>query len=195
MKVCFFCASSEALVPNFYNTAESFAKILVDNNWTLVTGGSNVGLMKKLIQTVKILNGKSIGVIPNLFVEKGLACQENSQIIITKNMQERKDEMINISDAFVILPGGFGTLDELFEILTLKQIGLCNKPIVIYNENNFYDNLLKQFDVIFENNFTKKQNKTIFEVLNTIEDTINYIKNYVNQDIDSKWFNVSKDSF
>ncbi|MBN2893943.1 MAG: TIGR00730 family Rossman fold protein [Bacteroidales bacterium] len=195
MKVCFFCASSEALEPKFYSIAKTFGESIVEKNWELVTGGSNVGLMKTLAQTVKSSGGRSIGIIPKMFDDKNLTCLDNTEIIFTKDMQERKKMLFDVSDAFVILPGGFGTLDEMLEIITLKQLGQYKKAIVIYNQDGFYDNMLKQFNVIFESNFAKPQNKNVYVVTQNVEETLNYIENYQEVEIDSYWFDVTKDAF
>ena len=178
MKICFFCASSKALEPKFYAKAEQFGSQIVKNDWTLVTGGSNIGLMKTLSKTVKTNKGKSIGVIPIFFEKRNLTCYDNSEIIFSKDLQERKKILFDISDAFVILPGGFGTLDELLEIITLKMIGQVNKPIIIFNQDNYYEFLLKQFDVIFKENFANYNNTKTYHVSNTISDAFEYIKEF-----------------
>lgn len=195
MKVCFFCASSEALDNKYYSIAKEFGVEITKKDWTLVTGGANVGLMKTLVQTVKSNNGKSIGIIPGFFNKRNLTCFDNTEIIFTKDMQERKKIIFDISDAFIILPGGFGTLDELLEIITLKQIGQENKPIIIFNQDGYYTHLLKQFEVIFEAKFAKSMNKIVYFVTESIEETLNYIKDYKAPEIDPKWFDVKKEAF
>ncbi len=178
MNVCIFCSSSENLSNDYYNFAENFAKILADKNWTLVTGGSNVGLMKTLTQTSKRKGGKSIGIITQNFANKGLTCTDNSEIIVTADMQERKKYLMEYSDAFIIFPGGFGTLDELLEVLTLKYIKQIDKPIAIFNYNNFYDDLLKMFDKIFAEKFVNQEVKSAYFVSSNINDIFEHINNY-----------------
>lgn len=178
MKVCFFCASSQTLDSKYYAEAEEFGRQIVENDWTLVTGGSNIGLMKTLAKTVKINTGKSVGVIPGFFDRRNLTCHDNTEIIFSKDLQDRKKIIFDISDAFVILPGGFGTLDELLEIITLKLIGQANKPIVIFNQDGYYTHLLKQFDVIYKENFAKNLDLKAYHISDTISDTFEYIKNY-----------------
>jgi len=175
MNICFFCASSQTLTEDYYQLAQSFAKNIVSNNLTLVTGGSNIGLMRTLAQTVKVNDGNSIGIITTTFDKRNLTCYDNKEIIITADLQERKKLLLEISDAFVVLPGGFGTLDELLEVLTLNHIGENNKPIVIFNYNGFYNDLLKMFNTIFANNFANNTNKESYFVTENINETINYI--------------------
>jgi len=195
MNVCFFCASSEALEPKYYTEAEKIASIVAKKNWTVVTGGSKIGLMKTLTLSALKNNGKTIGIIPSSFAEKGLACFDNTKLILTKDMSERKNKLFEISDAFVILPGGFGTLDEMLEIITLRQVGVYNKPIAIFNQDGFFDGLLKQFEVFFDNKFAKKQNKKAFFVTDSIEKIIDHIENFKVEEIDDYWFDVSKKVF
>lgn len=181
MKICFFCASSQTLSEDYYDLATKFAQEIVSNNHTLVSGGSNVGLMRTLATQVKKLNGNSIGIITQEFSNKNLTCFNNKEIIITADLQERKKVLLDISDAFVILPGGFGTLDELLEVLTLNHIGNIFKPVVIFNYNNFYNDLLKMFNKIFENNFALQKNKTSYFVSENIGETLNYFKSNIYQ--------------
>lgn len=192
MKVCFFCASSEALDADYYKLAINFAYKIAQKNWTLVTGGSNVGLMKTLTLAAIEKKGETIGVIPTDFANKGLACYENTELMFTEDMHERKKKLFEISDAFVILPGGFGTLDEMLEIITLKQVGVYNKPIVIFNKDGFFDNILKQFEQFFEQKFAKQHSRNVYFISQNIDETIDYIENYKIQEIDSYWFDVSQ---
>jgi hypothetical protein len=180
MNICFFCSSSQKLDPYYYSLAKSFAEKIAKKSWTLVNGGSNLGLMKFLTKTVVKNNGKTIGIIPQIFAQKGYACFDNTELIITSDMQERKKKLIEISDAFVVLPGGFGTLDELSEIICLKTIGILDKAIVIFNENNFYSNLIAHFDTILQNKFNIPQDRDIYFVSTSIEQTVRYIEEYAN---------------
>lgn len=180
MNLCVFCASSRNLEQKYYLIAEKFAKIIVKNNWTLITGGSNIGLMNSLVKTVAQNNGKSIGVIPKNFANKNLANFDNSKLIFTTDIQERKKVLTKISDAFVIFPGGFGTLDEFFEIITLKQIGAHNKSIALFNQNGIYNFLLKFFDKLYSENFIKSYFKDIFFVSNDLKNIEKFIKSKQN---------------
>ncbi len=180
MNLCVFCASSTNLEQKYYLIAEKFAKIIVKNNWTLITGGSNIGLMKSLVKTVKQNNGNTIGVIPKKFADKNLANFDNSKLIFTTDIQERKKILTKISDAFVIFPGGLGTLDEFFEIITLKQIGDHNKPVVLFNQNGIYNSLIKFLDKLYSQNFINSDFKNIFFVSNDLKNIEKFIKSKQN---------------
>ena len=178
MNIAFFCASSEKLSNVYYQTTSLFADKVIEKNWKIISGGANIGLMKILAQTAKKYSAQTIGIIPREFSEKNLVCFDNSTIILTENLQERKKKLIELADAFVVLPGGFGTLDEFFETLTLKLLGEFDKPIVLLNVNNFYDNLIKQIDLIFKENFADYTNKNSFFTTPSVDKAIEYIENY-----------------
>jgi len=178
MNVCFFCAASENIGSKYFTVAKEFGEQILKKEWTLVTGGSNVGLMKALSNYFNENNGKSIGIIPKVFADRNLTYPNSSETIVTKNLFERKKILIEKSDAFITLPGGFGTLDELLEVITLKQIGLINKPIVVFNQDGFYTSLLRQFETIFEHNFARINKKHAYFVTTRVNDTLNYIENY-----------------
>ena len=186
--VCVFCSSSDVISEHYKNNAIELAELMVKNNFTLVNGGSKVGLMGIMARKTKELNGKSIGVIPQLIFDKDLACYSTNQLIVTKDMRERKEKLSELADAFVALPGGFGTLEELMEVMTLKQLEVHQKPIIIMNTNNFYSKLLEQFEVFFENDFSKTDYKNLYFVANNAEEAVNYIKEYKPEKIVSKWY-------
>ena len=120
--VCVYCSSSSKIAPLYFDIADLLAKLLANNSMNLVYGGGDVGLMGKLARTVKENGGKVIGIIPKIFADKNIVFREADEMIITETMRERKRIMDEKSDAFIALPGGFGTLDELIEILSLKQL-------------------------------------------------------------------------
>jgi len=153
MNICVYCSSSQSINTKYFKQASLLGKAISQNKHTLVYGGGKVGLMGKIATIVKQYNGKVIGVIPENLKERELAFQDADKLIITKNMRERKKVMEEQADCFIALPGGFGTLEELLEIITLKQLNLHNKPIVLLNVDNFYDNLIKQFDLFYVENF------------------------------------------
>ena len=195
LKICVFCSSSSAISEKYFQIAKKLGEIIALNNYELVYGGANVGLMKAISDAVIKNNGRVIGVIPEVIFNKGLADKNISQLIVTKNMSERKQKMTELSDAFIALPGGFGTLEELLEVITLKQLEEHLKPIVILNYDNFYNNLFKQFEVFYNSKFSKNIYRELYYISTNIEDSINYINNYQEKTIDSKWFDVSKKAF
>ena len=194
-KICVFCSSSSAVSEKYFQIAKKLGEIIALNNYELVYGGANVGLMKAISDAVINNNGKVIGVIPEVIYNKGLANKNLTQLIVTKNMSARKQKMNELSDAFIALPGGFGTLEELLEVITLKQLEEHLKPIVILNYEDFYTNLFKQFDVFYNSKFSKNIYRNLYFISTKVDDIINYINNYKEKKIDSKWFDVSKKAF
>ena len=194
MNLSVFLSSSGALKPEFYEIAAEFGKKLAQKKHNLVYGGANVGMMKVLAQNAAKFGAKITGVIPSFFDDKGLTCKHLDQVYYVKSMSERKDLIIRISDAFIALPGGFGTLDELLEVIVLKQIDQLSAPIVILNSLGFFNKLLEQFDVIYNENFAKPQFRDIYFVTDNIDEVFNYLENYKPQ-TDKEWFTEEKKDF
>ncbi len=143
--ICVYCSSSSAVSREYYQEAYNLGQCLGINNYTLVYGGVSVGLMGEVAHSVYINGGKIISVIPESIKNRGITFDKADYIIYTKNLRERKAIMEYQSEAFIALPGGFGTLEEVMEILTLKQLQAHNKPVIFINTNGFYDNLLGFF--------------------------------------------------
>jgi len=139
--LCVFCGSSTGSSPVYGEAARHLASALVERDLTLVFGGGHIGLMGVLADTVLTRGGRAIGVIPQALVDRELAYR-GCELRIVGSMHERKALMAEISDGFIALPGGFGTLDELFEILTWAQLGIHSKPIGLLNVASYYDRLL-----------------------------------------------------
>jgi len=164
-----FCASSTKLDDKFKKVAEDAGDFMAKNGYNLVFGGANIGLMKIVAQKFFDVGNKVTGIIPEFFVARGLASECSTEIIVTEDMFERKKLLIEKGDAFLILPGGFGTLDELLEVVTLNQIGRIDKPVVIFDPLDFYSNLIKQFEEMEKNGFTVKDDHSYF-VAKSVED-------------------------
>lgn len=143
--------------PVYREAARDLAMALVASKSTLVYGGGNIGLMGVIADEVLTLGGKVIGVIPDFLMQKELGHQGLTQLEVVKSMHERKKRMADLSDAFVALPGGWGTLDELAEILTWKQLGLISQPIGLLNIHSFFDPLHAQMEMMVEDGFLQKQ--------------------------------------
>ncbi len=187
-KLCVYCSSSTAVEDKYFSNIEMLAQYMIKYNYDLLYGGANIGLMGAVAKKVKQMGGKVYSVIPKAINSKGISYEEADQIIITDNMQQRKQKFAELADAFIVMPGGFGTLDELAEIITLKQLSYHNKAIVINNYDNFYDNLLKQFDVYYDNKFTKKTYKNLYMVSTDYLEIFDYLENYSPKALDNKWF-------
>ncbi len=192
--IAVFCSSSNALDNRFYNFAEVFARQLAIEGYNLVYGGANVGMMKRIADTVREGGGKVMGVIPEEFARRGLTEQNADEIIIVADMHQRKKKIIELSDAFVALPGGFGTLDELLEVIVLKQLSFISGPVVVLNFDGFFDPVLEQFEVIFSNNFAKPHLKDIYYVASCVDDVFDYIRTY-EPSLDKEWHKVNKEDF
>ncbi|MFN5170176.1 MAG: TIGR00730 family Rossman fold protein [Cyclobacteriaceae bacterium] len=144
MNLCVFCGSRTGVHPEFEQAALTLGSLMARNNITLVYGGGNIGLMGVLADTVLKEGGRVIGVIPDFLMQREVGHRGVTQLEIVGSMHERKRRMADLSDAFVALPGGWGTLDELAEILTWKQLGLVSAPVGLLNTRNFFTPLLTQ---------------------------------------------------
>lgn len=177
-RVCIFSSSSNKIDNKYKQDAKKISTILAENGYDLVFGGGSVGLMGVCAEVFKTYNREVISVIPKALNINGVVFYESNQIIVTETINERKAIMEKLADVFVALPGGFGTLEELLEVITLKQLGYHNKPICIFNTNNFFKNLLKQLNVLYKENFTHYDYKKIYFVTNTPEKLLKYINSY-----------------
>ena len=157
MTLAIFCGSSTGNNIEYENATKSFGKFLALNNINVVYGGGRVGLMGILADSVLENGGKVHGVIPVKLQEKELAHNELTQLSIVANMHERKAMMAELSDGFVALPGGAGTLEEVFEVWTWAQLGFHNKPCAFFNINGFYDKLIDMLETMSIEGFLKKE--------------------------------------
>ena len=177
--ICVFASSSNNLEEVFYNDASELGVLIGKNEMNIVYGGSRLGMMYACASKVKEFGGQVIGVMPQRLYDLGYGNPEDcTQFILTKGMRERKAKMDEISDGVIALTGGFGTLEEVSEIIVQKQLGYNNKPIVFLNTKGFYENLIKFFDAIIENKFAKDETKNLYYIANSPSDAINYIKEY-----------------
>jgi hypothetical protein len=156
MNVCIFCGSSSGNNPIYSKAASQLGKALAKSNCTLVYGGGNIGLMGILADEVVANGGHVIGVIPDFLMHKELGHQGIGQLEIVTSMHERKKRMADLSEAFIAMPGGWGTLEELAEILTWQQLSLISKPIGILNVNKYFDPLLLQMNKMVTEGFLRK---------------------------------------
>jgi uncharacterized protein (TIGR00730 family) len=146
MKICIFCGANSSIDPKVESLAHEIMSDFSKNNVELVYGGAAIGVMGTLATDLMTKNGRVTGIIPQHLMKKEVAHGGLTELIVTKDMHERKQLMYKMSDAFLIFPGGMGTLDELFEITTWRQLGLHSKPIAILNINGYYDHLIQFLD-------------------------------------------------
>ncbi len=190
MNICVFSSSSNAINDIYFTEAENLGKLIAKGNHTLINGGANVGLMEAVTIAASRAGAKTIGIIPEKLIGRSLASENSHEVVVTNDMQDRKARMRDISDAFIALPGGFGTLEEILEVITLRQLSYHTKPIVFVNTNNFFDFLFKQFEVSYQEMFAKEIYRELYFVAKTAEEAMNFIANYVPKELDSKWFQV-----
>lgn len=181
--VCVFASSCNYLDEIYYKEAAELGKLLVLSGYNMVYGGSSLGLMWACAEQVKLNGGKIIGVMPEKLYNMGVYTDECVELTITKGMRERKAMMDELSGAVIALPGGFGTLEELAEMIVQKQLGYNKKAIVLLNINGFYDKLIEFFDVIIEQNFANKISRDLYYVAQTPQDAVEYLKSYVPKDL------------
>lgn len=178
MNICVFCASSEKLDEKFHEASRILAKQIVQRNHVLISGGTKLGIMRTMGEEVRKNNGKSIGIIPSKFANKEMISYDYTETIITIDIAERKRQLVNISDAFIIFPGGWGTLDEFAEVITLNSIGEINKPVIIYNFDNFYGKLLDFIEHFISLNFSNSFSKPPLYTTSDIDEIFKVIENY-----------------
>ncbi len=177
-RVCVFASSCNYLEKSYCEAASKFGEMLGKSGYDMVYGGSSLGLMWACAEKVKQNGAQLIGVMPERLHNMGVHTDECVELFITPCMRSRKAKMDELSDAVVALAGGFGTLEELSEMIVQKQLGYNNKPIVILNTNGFYDKLIEFFDEIITQKFARDTAKKLYFIANTPEEAIEYIKNY-----------------
>ena len=153
MNICVFCGSSGGNLPVFKEAALQLGALIGRKGHQLIYGGADIGLMGALADSVLENGGKVTGIIPSFLFDKEIAHRGISELITVPSMHERKMRMASIADAFIALPGGWGTLDELAEILTWNQLRLINKPVIVLNTNNFFNPLLQMMDLMVQHEF------------------------------------------
>jgi uncharacterized protein (TIGR00730 family) len=169
MKICVFCGSATGENPVYAEAARKLGSLFAKSSHSLVYGGGNIGLMGILADAVLLHQGEVIGVIPDFLVQREVGHRGVSRLEVVPSMHLRKKRMADLSDAFIALPGGWGTLDELAEILTWRQLGLIHQPIGLLNINNFFDPLLEQMRSMVNEGFLKADNLKQLHVENSAE--------------------------
>ena len=189
--VCVFASSSSALEKSFYTVANELGTLLAQNGYNIVYGGSRLGLMYACAGAVKENGGKIIGIMPERIAGFGCANPDDcDEFVVTEGMRERKALLDSKSDAIIALAGGYGTLEELSEMIVQKQLGYNKKPIVLLNTNGFYDNLIGFFENIIEEKFANAESRDLYYVASTPAEAVKFIKNYIPEKIKSKFIGV-----
>ncbi|OGI23400.1 MAG: Rossman fold protein, TIGR00730 family [Candidatus Melainabacteria bacterium RIFOXYA2_FULL_32_9] len=185
--ICIYCSASNTVDSAFFRAANKLGTLIATRGHTLVYGGGCVGLMGEVAKSVHHCGGEVIGVIPEGLRNKEVCYEQADELIVTKDMRERKATMEAKSDAFITIPGGFGTLEEILEMITARQLGFHNKPLVIVNINGFYDPLVQLFEHIFQHNFANANLKDSYYIASDIESAVTFVEQYSSTDFISRW--------
>ena len=177
MNICVFCSSSNALAAPYFRAARQFGDQLAGLGHNLIYGGADVGLMGEVAHAVTRGGGYVIGIMPEILKGKRISYAGVNEMIVTRDMRERKAEMAARADAFVALPGGFGTLEELLEVLTLRQLAEHVKPIILLNTLNFYSPLLDMFEHFYRERFAHPV-REFYYVTPEVADVFRYLDGY-----------------
>jgi uncharacterized protein (TIGR00730 family) len=175
MNICVFCGSSAGNKALYAETARKLGFLMAGNGHGLIYGGGNIGLMGILADSVLKHGGKVIGVIPDFLMKKEVGHTGLTQLEIVSSMHERKRRMADLADAFIVLPGGWGTLDETAEILTWRQLGLVNQPVALINVNGFFDLLLSQMNQMVQEGFLRSEYIEYLKVAETPEQVLSLL--------------------
>lgn len=185
--ICVYASSSQDLAGKYFDLAGRLSLLLAREGYNLVFGGGTIGLMGACARAFHEEEKRVISVIPEYLKLPGVYYEESDEVYVTESLRKRKRIMEDLSQAFVILPGGFGTLEELLEIITLKQLGQHKKPIVILNSYGFYDKLKEVFHFLIEEKFARDDHLQLFYFAKDEHDLLEYLRNYKEKEIDTKW--------
>lgn len=173
--VCVYCASSTKIPTVYFEAATELGRLLGERGLRVVNGAGNIGLMRTVSDAALAAGGTVTGVIPRFMVEQGWHHEGLTELIEVEDMHERKQRMASLSDAVIALPGGVGTLEELLEIITWKQLGLYRYPVVICNINGYFDPLLELFRRATEDSFIRPVHTSLWAVANSAEEAVRLI--------------------
>lgn len=186
--ICVYAASSDAVDQPYLEAARALGSRLAAGGHTLIYGAGNIGLMGALGAAVHAGGGRVVGVIPEKLRGLELAYEDADELIITETMRERKAVMEDRADAFVALPGGFGTLEEIMEVLTLKQLRYHDKPLVFLNTRGIFSGLFSFFDELFTHRFVKDSQRALYHVADSPAAVFEYLDGYTPPNPREKWF-------
>lgn len=176
--ICVYCSSSDYLDKKFYKTAYETGKQIALSGYNLVYGGSTCGCMGKVAQGVLDNGGSVTGIIPKAIMDKGVSNPRASEIIVSKDMNDRKQLMEEKADIFLALPGSFGTLDEIIQVIVTKQLSYHRKAIVFLDVDNYYKPLFEMFENFYKYGFAKDFNRELYFISDNISEVFEYCNNY-----------------
>lgn len=184
MVICVYGAASETIHPDYIKAVEELGKKMAQRGHSLVYGAGATGLMGAVARGVFAYGGEIIGVAPTFFNVDGILFEHCTKLIPTETMRERKQIMEDTADAFIMVPGGVGTFDEFFEILTLKQLKRHNKGMAVFNIRGYYDAMQDMIGHAVEEGFVTAKNLDLFHVSDDVDDLLNYLEQYTEDDFD-----------
>jgi uncharacterized protein (TIGR00730 family) len=190
-KICVFCGANLGVQPIYAEAARAMSQALVQRGIGLVYGGGTVGLMGTIARTVAAAGGNVVGVIPGALMVKELASEAIGELIVVNTMHERKAKMASLVDAFIALPGGFGTLDELFEAITWGQLGIHSKPVGLFNVNGFFDPLLQWVDHAVAEGFVRPHHRALVQTASDPVTLLDQLAHYEAPPGLVKWENLA----
>lgn len=185
--ICVYCSSSNYLDDKFYKLGYEFGKQIAIKGHNLVYGGSTCGLMGKVAQGVLDNGGKVTGIIPRAIMEKGVVNPEASEVIISNDMNDRKQLMEEKADIFVALPGSFGTMDEIFQVIVTKQLSYHKKGIIFIDIDDYYKPLFAMIENFYTYGFAKDFNRELYFITDNIDDAISYCNTYQEKEFEFKY--------
>lgn len=181
-KICVFGASSDRLENTFTETAYELGTLMAQRGWDCVNGAGSAGLMRAVSDGVLDAGGLVTGVIPQFMVDKGWEYRRLSRLIVTEDMHTRKEKMVELADAFIVLPGGCGTLEEVMEIYTWRQLGIISKPIILLSTVGFYKPLVEMIDRCGTLGFMQRAHTRLWKVARTPKDALDKLERELKED-------------
>jgi uncharacterized protein (TIGR00730 family) len=175
MNICVFCGSSKGRNPVFAEAARELGSLIAKNSHNLIYGGGNVGLMGIVADSVLSNGGEVVGIIPQFLKDREVAHAGITRLEVVQSMHQRKQRMADLSNAFIALPGGWGTLEEVAEILTWRQLGLINNPVILLNINNFFNPLIDQLNAMVDEGFVRKEYMDNLMIASTSQEALTLI--------------------
>ena len=170
MTICIFCSANAHIDPDFFLMTEELGRWMAEEGHTLVFGGVNQGLMECVARAVHEAGGHSIGVVPRIVEQSGRISQYVDEVVACDNLSDRKQLMLDMSDVFIALPGGIGTLDEIFTIAASHTIGYHHKPVILYNMKGFWTPLIVQLDDLQQRGMVRGQWRDYIQVVSSLEE-------------------------
>ncbi|HMB69588.1 MAG TPA: TIGR00730 family Rossman fold protein [bacterium] len=187
MNVCVYCSSSDRVEKKHFEVAAELGKLLGERKNNLVYGGGNTGPMRVLAEESKKSGARVLSVIPQVFDARGLTFSGSDEVVVTNDLQSRRMTMVKNSDVFIALPGGFGTLEEVAENLTMRQLDLHQRPLTLINTGGFWNPLLGFLDQLEQGGFFHAEHRKLAHVSETPKDALDYLDRYAPVDLPDKW--------